>query len=86
VKVEHAEALGIYRDNGCDVDFEAQVVRMPKDVLRKALSTAPSEFTLYGKTSEYDVNVNLDDVYTIGGSSALTKHQKRSVRGVPRHS
>ena len=72
VRVEHKGALGIYRDCGCDVDFEKQIVRIPEHVLNKALSTAPSEFTLYGKTPEYDVNVNLEDVYTIGGSSALS--------------
>ncbi|HET6457175.1 MAG TPA: trimethylamine methyltransferase family protein, partial [Armatimonadota bacterium] len=74
------EALGIYRDNGCEVDFEKQIVRMPEHVLNKALSTAPSEFTLYGKTPEYDVHVNLDDVYTIGGSSALTVLDLEGVR------
>lgn len=72
VRVEHRRALEIYRDCGCDVDFEKQVVRMSEDALRKALSTAPSEFVLCGKTPEHDVHVNLDDVYTIGGSSALT--------------
>ncbi len=72
VRVEHKGALEIYRDCGCNVDFEKQVVRIPEHVLNKALSTAPSEFTLYGKKPEYDVHVNLDDVYTIGGSSALT--------------
>jgi trimethylamine--corrinoid protein Co-methyltransferase len=72
VRVEHKQALEIYRDCGCAVDFEKRIVRMPEHVLNKALSAAPSEFILYGKTPEYDVHVNLDDVYTIGGSSALT--------------
>jgi len=72
VRVEHRKALEIYRDNGCQVDFEKQVVRMPEPVMKKALSTAPSEFVLYGKKPEYDVHVNTEDVYTIGGSSALS--------------
>jgi len=72
VRVEHKGALEIYRDSGCEVDFEKQVVRIPEQVLSKSLSTAPSEFTLHGKTPEYDVHVTLDDVYTIGGSSALS--------------
>ncbi len=80
VQVEHRQALEIYRDNGCAVDFEKQVVRIPEHVLNKALSAAPSEFTLYGKTPEYDVYVNLEDVYTIGGSSALTVLDLEGVR------
>ena len=72
VRVEHKEALGIFRDNGCNVDFDKQIVRMPEHVLMGALSAAPSRFTLYGKKPEYDVRVNTEDVYTIGGSSALS--------------
>lgn len=71
IKVEHEEALKIYADNGCDVDFKNKVVKMPEHVLMGALSTCPTRFTLHGKTSEYDVRVTTDDVYTIGGSSAL---------------
>lgn len=72
VKVEHKEALRIFADNGCNVDFDKQIVKMPEHVLMGALSTAPSRFTLYGKKPEYDVRVNTEDVYTIGGSSALS--------------
>lgn len=72
VRVEHRGALEIYRDGGCRVDFEKQIVQVPEQILNKALQGCPSEFVLYGKTPEYDVHVNTTDVYTIGGSSALT--------------
>lgn len=72
VRVEHQKALEIFHDAGCRVDFEKRVVQVPEHILRKALLTAPSSFTLYGKKPEYDIQVTLDDVYTIGGSSALS--------------
>ncbi|NQU09959.1 trimethylamine methyltransferase family protein [bacterium] len=72
VRVEHPKALAIYRDAGCQVDFDQRVVKVPADVLQRALRTAPREFTLHGKSEEFDVHVTLDDVYTIGGSSALS--------------
>ena len=72
VRVEHKEALQIFADNGASVDFDRQVVKMPEHVLMRALSAAPSRFTLHGKTPEYDVRVNTEDVFTIGGSSALS--------------
>lgn len=71
VFVEHEPALRIFADAGCRVDFEARRVRIPEHVLRKALATAPSRFTLHGLRPEYDVEVDTESIYTIGGSSAL---------------
>lgn len=71
VRVEHKSALEIFRDNGCDVDFKERIVRIPEHILNKALSTCPSRFTLYGRRPEFDVKVDTQSVYTIGGSSAL---------------
>lgn len=71
VRVEYRPALELFRDAGCPVDFDAHIVRVPEHVLRKALASAPSRFTLCGKTPEYDVRVDTENVYTIGGSSAL---------------
>ncbi len=71
VRVEHKPALEIFRDHGCEVDFKERIVKIPEDILNQALSTCPSQFTLYGKTPEFDVRVDTESVYTIGGSSAL---------------
>jgi trimethylamine--corrinoid protein Co-methyltransferase len=72
VRVEHQPALELMRDHGCKVDFDKRIVQIPEHVLKKALSTAPSRFTLYGKKPEFDVKVDTQGVYTIGGSSALS--------------
>jgi len=71
VKVDYKPALEIMHDNGCTVDFEKRIVKTPEHVLRKCLSTAPSQFTLHAKDPAFDVRVNQRNVYTIGGSSAL---------------
>lgn len=71
VFVEYEPALQIYADHGCKVDFSKRRVRMPEHVLRRALATAPSRFTLYGLRPEYDIHVDTQSIYTIGGSSAL---------------
>lgn len=72
VRVEYKPALELMADCGCRVDFDNRIVQIPEHVLRKALSTAPSRFTLYGKTPEFDVKVDTQGIYTIGGSSALS--------------
>ncbi|MFB3879720.1 MAG: trimethylamine methyltransferase family protein [Armatimonadota bacterium] len=71
VRVEYRPALELFRDHGCRVDFDKRIVFIAEHVLRKALSTAPSAFTLCAKSREWDVNVDLDRIYTIGGSCAL---------------
>lgn len=71
VRVEHRPALELMADHGCKVDFKSRIVKIPEHVLKKALSTAPSFFTLYGKRPEFDVKVDTQRIYTIGGSSAL---------------
>jgi len=71
VRIEYRPALEVLRDGGCAVDFDKHIVRIPEHVLRRALATAPSQFTLAGQKPEYDVFVDLERIYTIGGSSAL---------------
>ena len=80
VRVEYRPALELFRDCGCPVDFDRRIVHLPEHVLRKALATAPSRFTLHGKSAEYDVPVDLDRVYTIGGSCALDVLDLEGVR------
>jgi trimethylamine--corrinoid protein Co-methyltransferase len=71
VKMEYEPALEIFRDFGAKVDFKNRIVKIGEDLLRKGLSSAPSTFTLHGKTEDTDVKVDPERVYTIGGSSAL---------------
>lgn len=71
IRVEHKPAMEVFSDSGCDVDFNKKIVKIPEYVLEKSLQTAPSRFTLYGRKPEFDVCVDTQNVYTIGGSSAL---------------
>lgn len=71
VRIEYRPALELMASCGCNVDFDKRIVKIPEYVLRKALQSVPSRFTLYGRKPEFDVHVNTQNVYTIGGSSAL---------------
>lgn len=71
IKMEYKPALEIFRDYGAEIDFKNSVVKIDEHLLKKGLSTAPSRFTLYGKSEKTDVKVDPQRVYTIGGSSAL---------------
>ncbi len=71
VRMPYRPALEAMSDGGCRVDFDSEIVKVPEHVLRSALGTAPSQFTLAGQQPEFDIRVDLDTSYTIGGSSAL---------------
>jgi len=54
VFVEDDEALDIFSDGGCVVDRETRTVRIPPHVVEDAIASAPSRYTLYGRTPEND--------------------------------
>lgn len=71
VQVDHRPAWEVFAGAGCAVDRARHIVRIPSDVVQRALDAAPGAFTLHAPTPEHDVHVTLDDVYTVAGSSAL---------------
>ena len=71
VRMPYRPALEMMKEHGCRVDFKTNVVQIPEDILTKYLDIAPSEFTLHGRNPQWDVRVDRQNVYTIGGSSAL---------------
>lgn len=71
VQVDHRPAWEVYAGAGCTIDRQRHIVRIPPDVLQRALEAAPASFTLHAPAPEHDVRVTLDDVYTVAGSSAL---------------
>ena len=80
VRVEYRPALEVFADHGCRVDFDRRMVKIPEQVLNEALSTAPTSFALCGKTPEFDIEVDTERIYTIGGSSALEVLDLEGVR------
>lgn len=49
VHVPHAEMLDKFADAGANVDFDAQRVRIPSDVVIRSLEQAGKKFTIYGR-------------------------------------
>lgn len=86
VRIDWRPALEVYAGAGCQVDFKTRIVRIPEQVLQQALADSPSTFSLHGTTQEDEIRVNLEDVYTIAGSSALNvldlegRHRKATLQ------
>jgi len=49
------KALSIFSDHGAQVDWETRIVRIPPDLVRKAMSTAPRSFVLGGREERFDL-------------------------------
>jgi len=51
------KALKIFEDHGAIVDRESQVVKIPRDLVFKAMSTVPRYFTLGARNPEFDLQM-----------------------------
>lgn len=78
------KALHLFADAGACVDFEAQVVRIPPDLLTSTLSKAPDTFVM-GSRGGRDLDMILDGTSTYCGTAGtgtatvdLASRQRRS--------
>jgi len=55
VRFPSQRALAIFADHGAQVDWETEIVRIPPDLVRKAMSTAPRSFVLGGREKRFDL-------------------------------
>ncbi len=49
------KALEIFADHGAQVDMDQEIVRLPPDLVKKAMSTAPRSFVLGGREERFDM-------------------------------
>ena len=49
------KALEIFAEHGARVDMKAEIVRIPPDMVKKAMSTAPRSFVLGGREERFDL-------------------------------
>jgi trimethylamine---corrinoid protein Co-methyltransferase len=71
VRVHNEEALKLLAEAGARVNFENQIAYIPEELVRKALETAPSDFSLYTVDGEPAVHYGGDTVQFNPCSTAL---------------
>ena len=57
------KALTIFADHGADVDWEKEIVRIPPDLVKKAMATAPRSFVLGGREERFDLTLDGNKTY-----------------------
>jgi len=55
VHVPSHRALEIFAEHGASVNWDKEVVRIPPDLVQKAMSTAPRSFVLAGREERFDL-------------------------------
>lgn len=72
IKVQNAEARSLLADAGAQVDEETLVVKIPGQIVHKALETVPHEFFLFDYDGNPKVQYGGDAVQFDPGSSGIT--------------
>ena len=57
------KALEIFADHGAKVDMDTEIVRIPPDLVQKAMSTAPRSFVLGGREERFDLLLDGNSSY-----------------------
>jgi trimethylamine--corrinoid protein Co-methyltransferase len=71
IKVQNAEARQLLASAGAQVDEESFIVRIPEQIVRKALETVPRQFHLYDYEGKPRVQYGGDAVHFDPGSSGV---------------
>lgn len=72
IKVQNAEARQLLAEAGAQVDEETMVVRIPEQIVKKALETVPRQFFLYDYDGNPKVQYGGDAVQFDPGSSGIS--------------
>jgi trimethylamine--corrinoid protein Co-methyltransferase len=68
--VRNDKARLIFKQKGCRIDSETQIIKFPPAVVEKYRALLPSTFTFFGRDSKYDRTLPQDRPVVITGSSA----------------
>lgn len=60
ILVNNDRARAIIKEAGCIVDENTKVVKIPKEIIDKTLSTTPNEFTMYSRDGKHNVKMVSD--------------------------
>jgi len=67
VRVEHERALKLMAKNGCKVDFEERMVRIPPWLVEDCLRKCPSNYMVKARDPQYDVRLGGNTLYFLQG-------------------
>ncbi|MCX6034859.1 MAG: trimethylamine methyltransferase family protein, partial [Chloroflexi bacterium] len=82
--VRNEKARTIFKQHGCRLDAETQIVKFPPAMVEKYRAMLPPTFTFHGRDPKYDRTLPQDGPVIVTGSSApnvidpVTGHERRA--------
>ncbi len=67
VKMDHPEALKLFKANGCEVDETKKIVKIPESLIKEQLKHVPKKFDIYTRELER-MEVGTDRFYMLSPS------------------
>ncbi len=86
-KCPSKKALRIYAENGAQVDFDTQIVKLSPDVIENALAHAPRDYNMGGRTEEFDLDLSRPVTYEATDGTGIktidykTRELRSSIKG-----
>jgi len=73
MKFPGERALSLLEKNGAKIDWDNEIAYISEEMVRKALDTAPKEFTLGGRNPEFDLKLPTDEtIINLDGAGIWT--------------
>lgn len=69
--IESSKLLDLLKQNGCDVDFDTQLVKFPRSVVEKCLKTVPAKITLRDREGNPSITLGDGGRYCASGHNAV---------------
>ena len=89
ILVTDVEARGLFKEAGCDVDENTQMVKIPEHVVDAALRVAPSRFRVHGREKKHTCVMEADGKVhwtNFGTGVKMSAYDESSGKYVPRDS
>jgi trimethylamine--corrinoid protein Co-methyltransferase len=63
IKVLEPKALELFETAGADVDWKTRTARIPESLVKETMRSAPSEFKMYGRDTDYELDYSGNKVH-----------------------
>ncbi len=68
VTFQHERALELFRENGCNVDFDNQMVRFPASLVEECIRKTPGSFKLKARAPANDLRIGGNRLHYLAGA------------------
>ena len=73
IRIYSPAALDLLKEHGADVDDEKMTARIPHDLVERSIASAPKEFRMGARNSDFDIELDNSHVYfTFDGCGVQT--------------